>query len=137
MRDDSSLPLHINVYQTKAMEDMWTIFMVLIFLVIGLLFIIAAYPSVHSRVLPDEEWERVARNQELKKIHRLRRQRDKVWFKIDSLHEEFVKRSSIEEPGKYLKLGSPSQSSPDDADNWNGITLSYIQEKYERFLKRD
>jgi hypothetical protein len=132
-----SPPIHIILYQSKAM-DTWTIFMVLLFVVVGLLFIIAAYPSVHRGGSPDEEWERIARNQELKQMHRLRRQRDKVWFRIDSLHDEFVKRSSIEEHKKYLKPVSPSQAgSADDADNWNSITLSYLKEKYEHFLKKD
>ncbi len=124
----------MSLYQTKAMDILT--FMVLGFVVVLVLLIIAAHPSVHRRG-PDEEWERVARNAELKKLHRLRRQRDKIWFRIDSLHDEFLKRSSNEEPTKYLKSSSPSQASADDVDNWNDITLSYIKEKYEHFLKKD
>lgn len=111
--------------------------MMLIVMVIAALFIIAAYPTHHRGGSPEEHWERIARNEQLKQVHRLRRQRDKVWFRIDSLHDEFVKRTSIEKQTKYLNPGSPTPASVDDTDIWNNITLSYIKEKYEHFLKKD
>ncbi|HEX8141255.1 MAG TPA: hypothetical protein VF553_01580 [Pyrinomonadaceae bacterium] len=125
--------------------DTMTFTFVLILLAVGILLVAQVSPyysrkdySHHES--PEEEWEATAHHEELKEMHRMRRQRDRVWFRMDGLHAEFVKRTSVEEQAlKQRRTQPPSQAgdSQAGADNWNDITLTYIKEQYESFLKKD
>jgi hypothetical protein len=88
----------------------------------------------------EENPEREAQRAQLKEVHRMRRQRDRVWFKIDDLYTEFVNKTSGEQPA-LIEQGTPSRAQPGNAagpvaDNWNDVTLSYLKEKYESFLRK-
>jgi len=119
--------------------DALTITLVFILIAVGVFLITQVRPHI-SREVSNEDLDRIARNEELKTLHRMRRQRDRVWFKIDNLYAEFEKRTISEEP--TLKDRRP-ESSPqandreEDVDNWNDITLAYIKGKYELFLKKN
>jgi hypothetical protein len=123
--------------------DTLTFTFVLILLAVGILLVVQVSPYYsrrdYSRESTDEEGgPKDAHHEKLKEQHRMRRQRDRVWFRMDKLHDEFVKRSSVEKPTlKQLGAESSSRASDGEADSWNDVTLAYIKEKYESFLKSD
>jgi len=85
-----------------------------------------------------ENPDREAQRAQLREAHRIRRQRDRVWFKVDNLYAEFVNKTSIETLAlEEQRTDSNAQASGSAADNWNDVTLNYIKEKYESFLKKD
>jgi hypothetical protein len=123
------------------MDALTTIF-ALILLVASVLLVIEVRPfysrKKFSEQNPEEESDRVAQREALKEFHRLRRQRDKVWFRVDKLHDEFVQRTSSEQPTiEPPQSDSPPQASDNKRDNWQDVTLAYVKEKYGAFLKKD
>lgn len=121
--------------------DAMTFTFVLILLAVGILLIAEVSPFYsrrdYSRASPeDEERGPEEHHAKLRELNRMRRQRDRVWFRLDKLHDEFVERSAIDKPAlKQKGAESSSQSSNAPADGWNDVTLAYIKEKYESFLK--
>jgi len=120
--------------------DMMTFTFVLILLAVGILLIVEVSPFYtrkdYSRESHEDERGPDEHHVKLREVNRMRRQRDRVWFRMDKLHDEFVKRSSIDKPAlKPMGAESSTQSSAVEADSWNDVTLAYIKEKYESFLK--
>jgi hypothetical protein len=117
--------------------DTMTVTFALILLAVGVLLIIEVRPYYsrqnYSGKTSDEEFDRVAHREQLKELHRMRRQRDRIWFRMDNLYDEFVKKTSIENP----KTEAPPHTSDGQGDNWNNINLAYLKEKYESFLSKD
>lgn len=120
--------------------DNWSILFVLILFGIGFLLIMEVRPYEPRKREPAEDPYREAQRARLKDVHRMRRQRDRVRFKIDNLHAEFVNKTSVER----LALEDKGKASPAQAgngaatpDNWNDVTLTHIRDKYESFLKKD
>ena len=122
--------------------DTLTVTFVIILLAVGVLLIIEVSPYFSRRNYSgnnsDEEMDQVAQREQLKERHRMRRQRDRVWFRIDDLHAEFVKKASVEKPKIELQgTVSTPLVSDSEGDNWNDVTLTYLKEKYESFLQKD
>jgi hypothetical protein len=119
--------------------DKWSILFVLILCGIAFLLIMEVSPY-EWRKSQSENPDREAQRAQLREAHRIRRQRDRVWFKVDNLYAEFVNKTSSEKLmlGEQ-RTGSNARASGGAAaaDNWNDVTLTYIKEKYESFLKKD
>ena len=121
--------------------DKSSLIFVLILFVVAFLLIREVRPYEWRPRSNDEDPEREAQRAQLKEFHRMRRQRDRVWFKIDNLYAEFVNKTSVERPAileKRTQAGSQAGKveAAAAADNWNDVTLSYIKEKYESFLSK-
>jgi hypothetical protein len=104
--------------------DSLTITFALILLVASVVLVIEVKPYFsrqnHSHRNPDEDSERAAQREALKEWHRLRRQRDRVWLKVDELHDEFVQKTSDERPTiAPSKPDSPPRVSDIKGDTWN------------------
>jgi hypothetical protein len=121
--------------------DKWSALFVLILLGIAFLLIQEVRPYEWRKSREPEDPDREAQRAQLKEVHRMRRQRDRVWFKIDSVYAEFVNKTSSErlalEEKRTDSHAQASSSGAAAADNWNDVTLTYIKEKYESFLKKD
>jgi hypothetical protein len=122
--------------------DTLTFTFVLILLAVGILLVAQVSPFYprkdYSRESTDEESGADEHHAKLRELNRMRRQRDRVWFRMDRLHDEFVKRSAVDKPTiKQTEAESPTQVSVVEADSWNDVTLAYIKEKYESFLKNE
>ncbi|HEX8772796.1 MAG TPA: hypothetical protein VF735_04265 [Pyrinomonadaceae bacterium] len=120
--------------------DTMTFAFVLILLAVGVLLIAEVGPFYsrkdYSRESPEDEGGREEHHAKLRELNRMRRQRDRVWFRMDKLHDEFVKRSAVDKQVmRQERTEASSQSSGVEADGWNDVTLAYIKEKYESFLK--
>jgi hypothetical protein len=120
--------------------DTMTFTFVLILLAVGILLIAEVRPFYsrknYTRESQEDEGEREEHHAKLRELNRMRRQRDRVWFRMDKLHDEFVKRSAVDEPlMRQEGAESSAHSSAVEADGWNDVTLAYIKEKYESFLK--
>lgn len=120
--------------------DTMTFTFVLILLAIGILLVAEVSPFYsrkdYSGESTDDEHGADEHHAKLRELNRMRRQRDRVWFRVDKLHDEFVKRSAIAKPALEQKgTESTPRSSAVPADGWNDVTLAYIKEKYESFLK--
>ena len=121
--------------------DKSSLIFVLILFAVAFLLIREVRPYEWRPRNDNEDPEREAQRAQLKEFHRMRRQRDRVWFKIDNLYAEFVNKTSVERPA-LLEKGTQSGAQAGKveaaaaADNWNDVTLSYIKEKYESFLRR-
>jgi hypothetical protein len=122
--------------------DTLTIIFVLIIFVASVVLIVEARPYYSRKHYlhqnPDDEPDRIARREALREFHRLRREREKVWFSVDKLHDEFVQKTSSEKPAiEPSQSDSPPQVSDSHGDNWNDATLGNVKEKYQAFLKKD
>jgi len=121
--------------------DKWSALFVLILFGIAFLLILEVRPYEWRKSSEPEDLDREAQRAQLKEVHRMRRQRDRVWFKIDSVYAEFVNKTSSERLTlEDKRTDAPAQASGGSAaaaDNWNDVTLTYIKEKYESFLKKD
>lgn len=119
--------------------DKWSFLFVLILCGIAFLLILEVRPYEWRKSTP-EDLDREAHRAQLKEVHRMRRQRDRVWFKIDNLYAEFVTKTSSEKlalEDKRTDASAPASDGAAAADNWNDVTLAYIKEKYESFLNKD
>lgn len=119
--------------------DKWSILFVLILFGIAFLLIMEVRPYEWRKSTP-EDLNREAQRAQLKEVHRMRRQRDRVWFKIDSVYAEFANKTASERLSLEEKRTDPSAHASGGAaaaDSWNDVTLAYIKEKYESFLKKD
>jgi hypothetical protein len=135
---DLTLAQH-SEHKSVAPMDKWSLLFVLILFGIAFLLILEVRPYEWRKSEP-EDLDREAQRAQLKEVHRMRRQRDRVWFKIDNLYAEFVTKTSSEKLALEDKRTDPSAHAGDGAaaaDNWNDVTLTYIKEKYESFLKKD
>jgi hypothetical protein len=122
--------------------DTLTLTFVLILLAVGVLLVIEVSPHYsrrdYSRKIRDAESDRDAQREQLRELHRMRRQRDRIWFRMDDLYAEFAQKASIEKPTlEFQSMASPPHVSDSGADNWNDVTHTYLKEKYESFLKKD
>lgn len=119
------------------MDTSSLIFVLILFAVAFLL--IREVRPYEWRPRDEETPEREAQRAQLKEVHRMRRQRDRVWFKIDNLYAEFINKTSNEKPAlveKVTESAAQASNGQAAADNWNDVTLAYIKEKYESFLRK-
>ncbi|HVG34026.1 MAG TPA: hypothetical protein VM911_13135 [Pyrinomonadaceae bacterium] len=120
--------------------DKWSILFVLILCGIAFLLIMEVSPY-EWRKSASENPDREAQRAQLREAHRIRRQRDRVWFRVDNLYAEFVNKTSSErlalEEQRTDSYTQANGGAAAAADNWNDVTLTYIKEKYESFLNKD
>ena len=120
--------------------DTLTFTFVLILLAVGILLVAQVSPFYsrkdYSRESTDEEGGADEHHAKLRELNRMRRQRDRVWFRMDKLHDEFVKKAAIDKP-TIKQPEASAQASAVETDSWNDVTLAYIKEKYESFLKNE
>jgi len=102
--------------------DTLTIIFLTILLVASVVLIVEARPFYSRKHYlhqnPDEEPDRVARREALREFHRLRREREKIWFSMDKMHDQFVQNTSSKKPAIELpQSDSPPQVSDSKRDN--------------------
>lgn len=83
------------------MDTLTIIFLTI--LIIASIVVIVETRSYYSRKHflhqnPDAEPDRIARREALREFHRLRREREKIWFSMDKMHDQLVQNTSSERP---------------------------------------
>ncbi|OLE52737.1 MAG: hypothetical protein AUG51_16275 [Acidobacteria bacterium 13_1_20CM_3_53_8] len=110
-----------------------------IILGIGILLVIRFSLPRHTRT-NSENQHKGEHHEALREFHRMRRRRDQVWLRIDKLHAQFIKSSSIQKQLPEIAQGESQSSvggSRTGEHSWSAFTPSVIEESFERFLKKD
>ena len=74
----------------------------------------------------------------LREFYRMRRQRDRVWLRIDEMYAQFTKSSSTQKqlPGVAGEPESQVGKSRMGEQSCAGLTKSDIEEKFRLFMKK-
>jgi len=70
----------------------------------------------------------------------MRRKRERVWFRVDRMYEEFTKRVSAVDTQRPKALKPAprkvkAKKSTSESSVWSDVSLTDIKEKYETFMK--
>jgi hypothetical protein len=103
------------------MDTLTIIFLTILF-VASVILIVEARPFYSRKHYlhqnPDEEPDRIARREALREFHRLRRERERVWFSMDKMHDQLVQSTSSEKPAiEPTQSDSPPQMSDSKRDS--------------------
>ena len=102
-------------------------------------FLVYSYYSAQTDDAPPENPKRAEHYSKLREANRVKRQRRKVWWKVESLHQELMERTAGE--ADVGQAETPSVSAPlildqRQEDACDLLNASLVSEAFEDFLRR-
>ncbi|HEY0005379.1 MAG TPA: hypothetical protein VGB17_11270 [Pyrinomonadaceae bacterium] len=118
--------------------DMGAIVFSIILLLAGA-FLVYSYLSAQTDEVPPEPARRAEHHTKLRQANRIKRQRSKVWWKVESLHQELMERTKGEADvsgSQVSSLSAPLNLVQRQADSCDRLNASQVSQAFEDFLRQ-